>query len=161
MPVAVPVGVGSSVATLTELPLGCPDEVPVGVPSFVVGASVASPVGSPVEVAVGFDVAFLVGVPVGFGLAALGVGQPGGIPGAEEAQMTARKRICEDCFSSSSVSWSGLPGRETTMLLCPRVVTSASLTPVLSTRSRMMFTACWTCWELICLPPSTTGARTI
>ena len=67
-----------------------------------------------------------------------------------DAAMTARIVSFEDCASESRIAFEGLPGIETTMLRSPRVLTSASATPVPSTRCRMMLTA-WLTWpELTC-----------
>src|SRR3954467_11731923 len=91
---------------------------------------------------------------------ALGVAVGAGAGAAFGASTrTGRKRSCEDLLRESTVLCGGLPGSEMTMLRPPWVATSASATPLPSTRWRMMSTALsiWP-WLMVRLP-TTLGSR--
>src|SRR3954447_3586113 len=90
----------------------------------------------------------------------VGVALGGGAGAAFGASTrTGRKRSCEDLLRESTVLCGGLPGSEMTMLRPPWVATSASATPLPSTRWRMMSTALsiWP-WLMVRLP-TTLGSR--
>src|SRR3954469_13178435 len=120
-----------------------------GLVAFADGVAVALPEGEVVALPEGVADAPPVGV-------ALGVGA-GAAFGA--STRTGRKRSCEDLLRESTVLCGGLPGSEMTMLRPPWVATSASATPLPSTRWRMMSTALsiWP-WLMVRLP-TTLGSR--
>ena len=93
--------------------------------------SVGSAVGVVESVDSGLGVAPSVGSGVGVGVVAADVA-------ANSAKMTGRNSSLAELWMRSSVSSSGSPGIETTMLESPCVVISASETPLASMRSRMI-----------------------
>src|SRR4051812_9323955 len=120
-----------------------------GLVAFADGVAVALPEGEVVALPEGVADAPPVGVALG--------GGAGAAFGA--STRTGRKRSCEDLLRESTVLCGGLPGSEMTMLRPPWVATSASATPLPSTRWRMMSTALsiWP-WLMVRLP-TTLGSR--